>query len=139
MRIYKKIISPIQRTRGQVEDDLAKAFVQFYVKNLGGGPKSAKVYIVADMIIARLKGNLHPLEEYILKGTKDKGTKGIELVKNIRKAVQEATFEDFNKIIKSIVGCSVVSYHSDSSTRTGERFEIFIVDKDLGKEFEAGA
>lgn len=113
--------------------------MQFYVKNLGGGPKSAKVYIVADMIIARLKGNLHPLEEYILKGTKDKGTKGIELVKNIRKAVQEATFEDFNKIIKSIVGCSVVSYHSDSSTRTGERFEIFIVDKDLGKEFEAGA
>lgn len=113
-----------------MEDELSKAFVQFYVKKLGVGPKSAKVYILDDMIIARLRGRLHPLEEFLLL---DK--KGIELVKHIRKTVQEATFKDLNEIIKSIVGCNVVSFHSDSSTRTGERFEIFIVDKKLSDRF----
>ncbi len=120
----------MKRTKGQVEDELAKAFIQFYVKKLGSGPKNAKVYIMDDMIIARLKGRLHPLEEFLLQEKK-----GIELVKHIRKTIQEATFKDLNGIIKDIVGCNVVSFHSDSSTRTGERFEIFIVDKDLGEVF----
>lgn len=121
----------MKQTRGQVEDTLSKAFVQFYVKKLGYGPKKAKAYIVDDMIIARLWGKLHPLEDFLLKDQK-----GIELVKDIRKKFQEATFKELNKIIKDTTGCDVTSYHSDTSTRTGERFEIFILDRNLENQFD---
>lgn len=133
MAVYKKIISPIdlKQTKGQMEDVLSKAFVQFYVQKLGVGPKKARAYIVEDMIIARLWGRLHPLENFLLKDQK-----GIELVKDIRKKFQEATFQELNTIIKSITGYNVTSYHSDTSTRTGERFEIFILDHNLGDQFE---
>lgn len=129
---YKKIISPndLKQTQGQMEDALSKAFVQFYVQKLGVGPKKARAYIVEDMIIARLWGRLHPLENFLLKDLK-----GIELVKEVRKKFSEATFMELNTIIKSITGCDVTSYHSDSSTRTGERFEIFILNHSLGDQF----
>ena len=120
----------MEKTKGQVEDALAKAFIQFYVKKLGTGPKEARVYIVDDMIIVRLWGRLHPLEDVLLLEKK-----GIELVKNIRKTFQEATFKELNAIIKKIVGCEITSFHSDSSTRTGERFEIFVSDQNISNRF----
>ena len=118
-------------TKGQTEDALSKAFIQFYVKKLGFGPKEARVYIVADMIIVRLWGRLHPLEDILLLEKK-----GVELVKHIRKTFQEATFKELNAIIKKLVGCEAVSFHSDSSTRTGERFEIFIFDNNIADRFK---
>jgi len=118
-------------TKGQTEDALAKAFIQFYVKKLGFGPKEARVYIVADMIIVRLWGRLHPLEDVLLLEKK-----GVELVKHIRKTFQEATFNELNAIIKNLVGCEAISFHSDSSTRTGERFEIFIFDQNIADRFK---
>ena len=129
---YKKIISPIdlKKTKGQTEDALSKAFVQFYVQKLGVGPKKARAYIVEDMIIARLWGRLHPLEDFLLKDQK-----GVELVKRVRTTFHEATFMELNKIVFDLTGCNVTSYHSDSSTRTGERFEIFILDRNLEGQF----
>lgn len=120
----------MKKTKGQIEDSLAKAFIQFYVKKLGAGPKEVRVYIVEDMIIVRLWGRLHPLEDVLLQEKK-----GIELVKNIRKTFQEATFKELNAIIKEIVGCEITSFHSDSSTRTGERFEIFVSDQNIASRF----
>ena len=60
----------MNKTKGQVEDSLAKAFIQFYVKKLGTGPKSARVYIVEDMILVHLTGRLHPLEDFLLQEKK---------------------------------------------------------------------
>jgi len=121
----------LKKTKGQIEDALGKAFIQFYVQKLGTGPKNARVYILEDMIIARLTGRLHPLEDFLIHEKK-----GIELVKHIRKAFQEATIKDLNKVIKKHIECEVISFHSDSSTKTGERFEIFIVDRNLSEYFK---
>lgn len=117
------------RTKGQIEDELAKEFTRFYVKKLKTGPKQAKVYILEDMILVRLKGDLHPYEEILLL----KGKTGIDLVKRIREHVHEAIIDETSKIIQKIIGCNVVSFHSDSSTETGERFEIFILDRNFEK------
>lgn len=46
------------RTKEQIEDELAKEFTRFNVKKLKTGPKQAKVQILADMILVRLKGDL---------------------------------------------------------------------------------
>jgi len=120
----------LNKTKGQVEDTISKEFVKFYVKTLGVGPKESKVYILEDMVIVRVKGKLLPFEEVLLHG---RG--GIELVKRIRKTIHETTISALSEIIHRLTGATVVSFHSDTSTKTGERFEIFILDGNLEERF----
>lgn len=120
----------MNKTKGQVEDTISKEFVKFYVKTLGVGPKESKVYILEDMVIVRVKGKLLPFEEVLLHG---RG--GIELVKRIRKTIHETTISALSEIIHRLTGATVVSFHSDTSTKTGERFEIFILDGNLEERF----
>lgn len=120
----------MNKTKGQVEDTISKEFVKFYVKTLGVGPKESKVYILEDMVIVRVKGELLPFEEVLLHG---RG--GIELVKRIRKTIHETTISALSEIIHRLTGATVVSFHSDTSTKTGERFEIFILDGNLEERF----
>jgi uncharacterized protein YbcI len=120
----------LNKTKGQVEDTISKEFVKFYVKTLGVGPKESKVYILEDMVIVRVKGELLPFEEVLLHG---RG--GIELVKRIRKTIHETTIAALSDIIHRLTGATVVSFHSDTSTKTGERFEIFILDGNLEERF----
>ncbi len=117
------------KTKGQIEDIIAKRVVEFYVKALGTGPKESNVWIVDDMVIVRLKGKLLPIEEQLLVGAQ-----GIELVKQIRKAFHEINTKQLNTIIEEITGHKVISTHSDISTKTGERFEAFILDTNYEAE-----
>lgn len=119
----------IARSKGQVEDQICKKVIEFYVNTLGTGPRQARVYLVEDMVIVRLQGKLLPLEEQLLVGNK-----GIELVKTIRKALHEINTKRLNSIIEEVTGHKVKSTHSDISTKTGERFEAFILETDLEKE-----
>jgi uncharacterized protein YbcI len=111
---------------GQIEDAITKRVISFYVDTLGAGPKEARAYIIEDMVIVRLKGNLLPIEKQLLQGTK-----GIELVKDLRQALHEITAKKITPIIEELTGHKVVSSHSDISTKTGERFEAFILNTDL--------
>lgn len=116
-------------TKGQVADTIAKQVIEFYVKTLGVGPKEARAYIVEDMVIVRLKGKLLPIEEQLLGGDQ-----GVELVKTIRKAFHEINTHKLREIIAQITGHKVISSHSDVSTKTGEKFEAFVLDGDFEKE-----
>ena len=42
----------------------------------------------------------------------------------------------FEEIVEKYTNCKVLSSHSDISTKMGERIEVFIVDKNLEKQFE---
>jgi uncharacterized protein YbcI len=116
-----------KKTKGQIEDAIAKRVVDFYAKALGVGPRESKVKIVDDMVIVRLKGKLLPIEEHLLGDAQQ----GIELVKTIRKAFHEINTKRINSIIEELTGQRVISTHSDISTKTGERFEAFILDVNL--------
>lgn len=113
-------------TRGQTEDTIAKEVTQFYAEVVGVGPRQSKVYITSDMIIVRLKGNTHPYEHILLKGNK-----GVEMVKNLRTAVLESVIDNLILIVEKHIHTKIVSVHADSSTRTGERFLIFIADRNI--------
>ncbi|MEK7166072.1 MAG: DUF2294 domain-containing protein [Patescibacteria group bacterium] len=115
-------------SKGKIEDTIAKRVIEFYVTTLGVGPKEAKIYIVRDMVIVRLKGKLLPIEEQLLNGAQ-----GIALVKTIRKAFHELNTHKLRGMIEEVTGYKVVSSHSDVSTKTGEKFEAFILDSDLEK------
>ena len=99
---------PTNPTKGQIEDKIAKAATQFYLKTFGVGPRETRVYILSDIIIIRLKGKLLPLEQKLLESAQ-----GISLVKDIRHLLYELTVKGTNKIIKNITGQTVVSSHSE--------------------------
>ncbi len=109
---------------GQLEDTIAKKVTKFYVETLGHGPKETKVYIIDDMAIVRLKGKLLPIEEKLLERDN-----GVELVKDIRKVLHATLTKSLSTIVEEVTGHTVVSSHSDVSTKTGEVFEVFILDE----------
>ena len=119
-------------TKGQFEDTIAKRVIEFYVTSLGTGPREAKAYIIEDMVIVRLKGKLLPIEEQLLGG----GDQGIELIKTIRKAFHEINTKKLRSMIEEITGHKVITTHSDISTKTGERFEAFILEANFEKELK---
>lgn len=118
-------------TKGQLEDTLTKRATKFYLDTIGVGPRSAKTYILEDMIIIRLKGDLLPIEQKLLHGSN-----GIEIVKNIRQHLHDLTVGEISKFIKEITGETVISAHSDISTKTGEIVDIFILKNNYQKILE---
>lgn len=112
------------KSKGQVEDAIAKEITRFYAEILGIGPRQARTYITHDMVIIRLKGNMHPYEHILLKKNH-----GITMIKNMRTAILESVVDDLTEIIERNINAKVLSTHADSSTKTGERFVIFILDK----------
>jgi len=121
----------INRTKGQMEDTIVKRVTEFYARNLGVGPEMARAYILEDMVIVRLRGKLLPMEAQLLNSPQ-----GIGLVKDIRERLDEAHVSKLNAMIREITGCSIISTHADNSTKTGERFIAFILEKNLEKELE---
>ena len=116
----------IKKTKGQIEDAIAKEFAKFYAQTLGIGPKTSRCYILHDMIIIRLKTKLSMVEEHLLKTEQ-----GIELVKDIRDSLHEAQENQLINIVKKITGRKIVSSHNDISTKTGEILQVFILDKNI--------
>lgn len=80
------------------------------------------------MVIVVLKGILTPAE-YKLSETQE----GLLSIKKIRAELVEAGREKLGEIISELTGQEVVSFHTDISTRTGERVMIFILSSDLEK------
>lgn len=122
-------------TKGQVEDRISKDVTKFYLETLGVGPDQSRCYIVEDMVIVRLKGKLLPIEQNIL--SMMNGKQAIELVKNIRKALHTITTKKLSEMISKITGHKVISSHSDISTKTGERLEVFVLSRNYEKTFQS--
>lgn len=78
------------------------------------------------MVIVFLRGILTPAEYSLCK---DK--EGLLSVKKNRNSLVESGLEDLKEIIFTLTGQQVVSFHTDISTRTGERFMIFKLSDDL--------
>jgi len=116
----------INKSKGQIEDGIAKEITSFYADKLGLGPRQSRVYIEHDMVIVRLKGNTRPYEHVLLKKSQ-----GVSMVKNMRTVVLESVVDDLTVIIEKHVKGNVISVHADSSTRTGERFVILILDTNI--------
>ncbi|MFJ7638346.1 DUF2294 domain-containing protein [Peribacillus sp. NPDC097264] len=115
----------------KIEAEISAAFIKFQRDLIGRGPQEVKTYIINDMLITRFKGVLTVEEKHLV--SQDSGKK---LVKKMRSLLREMYSQDYEKIVEDLTGCKVLSSHSDISTKTGERIEVFIVDKDLEKYLE---
>lgn len=117
------------RTKGQMEDEITKAFILWEREYLGRGPTEAKTDILRNMVIVTLKGVLSQAE-YHLARTKD----GMALLKKLRQQLIEQGRPQLEKIVTDITQAKVVSLHTDISTKTGERIFIFTMEREITKE-----
>jgi uncharacterized protein YbcI len=116
----------MNKTKGSFESEISKAITKWEKDYLGRGPISVKSDILRDMIIVTLYGILTPAE---YKLCKDK--EGITTIKKTRTDLVESGIEELKEVIFNITGNKIVSFHTDLSTRTGERIMVF----KLSKEF----
>lgn len=118
-------------SKKKLEAEISAAFIKFQRELIGRGPQEAKTYIINDMLITRFKGVLTIEEKHLV--NRDSGKK---LVKKMRELLREMYSEEYEKIVEDHTGCKVLSSHSDISTKTGERIEVFILDKNFEKLIE---
>ena len=119
-----------RKTRGQSEAEFTKAIIRFEKEYLGRGPMEARTLFLKDMIFVRLRGVLTPAE---MKLAEDR--EGQALVKETRRQLHESSRPLLEGVVRDIVGCGVISLHTDMSTKTGERIIVFTVDTDLDEQF----
>ncbi|MGG0175916.1 DUF2294 domain-containing protein [Gottfriedia acidiceleris] len=119
-------------SKKKLEIELSEAFIKFQRELIGRGPQEAKTYIVEDMIIIRFKGVLTTEEKHLVSHSTGKS-----LVKKMRQVLREMYSKEYEGIIEKHTGCEVLSSHSDTSTNTGERIEVFVMDRNISKMFES--
>jgi uncharacterized protein YbcI len=111
-------------TKGELEDKISRALTQWEKEYLGRGPLSVKTDIVRNMIIVLLKGILTPAEKHLATSLD-----GMLSIKRIRADLIESGNGQLKQIMQDITGFSVISFHTDVSTRTGERMIVFIMNE----------
>jgi len=114
------------KTKGQIEAEISEAVIKFEREYMGRGPKETRSYLLGDMIVVRLRGVLTPAEKQL--ADSPDYAEGGRLVKQVRMQLLEKARTLLEAIIRDITGRSVVSLHTDISTRTGERVIIWTLD-----------
>lgn len=115
-----------KKTRGEYEAEFTRAMIKFEKEYLGRGPQDVKTMFLGDMILVRLRGILTPAEMKLAE-TRE----GRELVKESRRQLFESSRPLIEEIVRNVVGCQVISLHTDMSTKTGERLVILTVDTNV--------
>ncbi|WP_096154258.1 MULTISPECIES: DUF2294 domain-containing protein [Bacillus] len=116
----------MNKSKGMLESEISKALTQWEKDYLGRGSVMVKADIVRDMIIVTLKGVLTPAE-YKLCVTAE----GRLMIKNTRSNLVESGVETLRTIINEIVNIKVTSFHTDLSTKTGERVMVFKLENEI--------
>jgi uncharacterized protein YbcI len=118
------------KTRGQLEAEFTKAIIKFEKEYLGRGPVEARTFFIQDMILVRLRGILTPAELKLAESRE-----GQILVKETRRQLFETSRTLLEGMVQEIVGCNLVSLHTDMSTKTGERIVVLTLNTDLDELF----
>ncbi|WP_300458294.1 DUF2294 domain-containing protein [Desulfobacula sp.] len=119
-----------KKSKGQVEAEISTALIAFEKKHMGRGPVDVKSHLIDDMVLIRLKGVLTPAEQHLAKDVD-----GIQLIKRVRAKLLENSSKMLEDVIKKITGVSIVSFHTDISTKEGERVIIITFEQNVEKKF----
>lgn len=117
-------------SRGEIKSTFANAIIQVEKEHLGRGPVDARVYLVDDMILVRLRGVLTPIEMKL-----SQNEEGHNLIKQLRRQLLINSRSYLDDIVRNVIGSKIVSLHSDISIQTGEQIIVFIVDENVEHKF----
>jgi len=118
------------KTRGMVEAEFTKAFIQFEREYLGRGPQDVRTIFFNDMVLVRLQGLMTPAEHKLAESDQ-----GRELLKEMRRRLFEGARAAIEEMVRAIIDCKVISLHTDMSTKTGERIVVLVVDANLDEKY----
>jgi uncharacterized protein YbcI len=118
-----------RKTRGELEAEFTKAIIKLEKEFLGRGPLEARTFLVQDMVLVRLRGVLTPAEQKLAQTQKGKS-----LVKETRRQLFETSRPVMEEMAGTILGCGVVSMHSDISTKANERVVVLTLDANLEEQ-----
>ncbi|MFN8529346.1 MAG: DUF2294 domain-containing protein [Anaerolineae bacterium] len=119
-------------TRGEAAAAFTRALIKLEKEYLGRGPEDARTFFIEDMIVVRLRGILTPAEQELAKSES-----GREIVKESRRRLFDTVRvrEQIATFVHEIIGCEVISLHTDISTHTGERVILLTVSENLDEGF----
>ena len=116
------------KTKGEIEAEISRAIVQFEIDYMGRGPKEARVYLVEDLVVVRLKGVLTPAEEQLTKSIEGK-----DLVRKMRATLIDKARPLLYQVVGNITGAQILDLYTDISTESGERVFVFSLDTNREK------
>ena len=119
-----------KKTRGECEAEFTKAMIKFEKEYLGRGPLDARTFFINDMVVVRLRGILTPAEMKL-----SERPEGKSLVKETRRQLFETSRPLIEEIVSTVIGCHVISLHTDMSTKTGERVVVLTVDINMDEVY----
>lgn len=122
------------KTRGELEAEFTRAIIAFEKEYLGRGPVDTRTFFINDMIVVRLRGIMTPAEIKLAE-TRE----GQSLVKETRRQLFEVSRPLLEQMVADVLGCQLISLHSDMSTKTGERIIVLTVDANLDDLFRQGS
>ncbi|OLO37143.1 hypothetical protein BTR23_13465 [Alkalihalophilus pseudofirmus] len=116
----------MNKKKGLVEAEISKTLTQWEKEYLGRGSVQVKTDILRNLLIIQLKGILTPAEQALTRTEP-----GMLAVKRNRSELIETGSNELKKIIHEITGVEATCFHTDISTRSGERVIVFTLAEDL--------
>lgn len=113
-------------SKGEMENSIRNAIIQFEQVFMGRGPTDVRAFILRDIILVRLKGVLTPAERQLAKSDD-----GIGMVKQMRQNLISQGRDQLCRQILEITGAETSALFTDIDATIGERIIVFTLDRDL--------
>ena len=114
------------KSKQEIEFAVSEAMTKFLKEQMGEQAGQVVTQIVGDTIIVRFKGILSPAEKHMMKDSE-----GMKLIKELKLRLVEKAKPLLETLIKNLTHAEVADIHSSFDAETGERIEIFTLNKDL--------
>lgn len=116
------------KSKQEIESAVSEAMTKFLKEQMGEQAETVLTQVMGDTIIVRFKGILPPAERHLAKDQE-----GVKLIKELKGKLAERAKPLLEVMIKNLTKAEVVDIHSSFNVETGERIEVFTLNKDLEK------
>lgn len=116
------------KAKQEIESAVSEVMCKFLKEQMGEQVEAVSVQVASDTIIVRFKGVLPPAERYMARDEE-----GLKLIKELKEKLIERAKPLLETMIKNLTDAEVLDIHSSFDAGTGERIEIFTLDKNLEK------
>jgi len=114
------------KPKQEIESAVSETITKFLEEQMGEQAEQVITQVVGDTIIVKFKGILPPAERHLAKKQE-----GVKLIKELKEKLIERAKPLLETMIKDLTKTEVVDIHSSFNVETGERIEIFTLNKNL--------
>ena len=116
------------KSKQEIESAIGEAMTKFLKEQMGEQAEVTVVQVAGDAIIVRFKGVLPPAERLMVKNQE-----GMQLIKELKEKLIERAKPLLEVMIKNLIDAEVIDIHSSFDPASGERIEVFTLNKNLEK------